>query len=101
MVILVSKVDKLHKIKGCENLPPLPSILTKDKPIIMKILDCMQIPEDENHRFILTDENEDVVDQGKINKILGVIERMAYKCTAEEKVLQLLVIYGGHGAGYE
>ena len=34
-VILISKTDKLNKIEGCEKLVPLPSVITKDKPIIM------------------------------------------------------------------
>ena len=62
MVILISKTDRLNTIKGCEgqSLPPLPSVITEDKPIIMDLLDCLLIPNDKNHRFIHTDENEDV-----------------------------------------
>ena len=81
-------------------MPPLPSILTVDKPIIMNILDCFLIPNDKDHRFIHTDENEDIT-QKELNKSMVVIYRMANKYSAEGKTFQLLVIYGGHGAGHE
>ena len=75
-VILISKTDKINKIEGCEELVPLPSVIAKDKPIIMQMLDCFLIPNDNQHRFIHTDEEEDVT-MLKLNDTMKKIYKIA------------------------
>ena len=58
--IFISKVDKLKTIEGCELFITLPETLTEDYSQVMQMLDCMQIPDDPEHRIIWTDEKEDV-----------------------------------------
>ena len=96
----ISKVDKLKTIEGCELFIPLPETLTEDYRQVMQILDCMQIPDDPEHRIIWTDEKEDVTKKNLQSSLLVIIKK-ARECREKGMILQLFVYFSGHGAGHD